>query len=277
MFVGMLTAPFMDKPLEEVIDFAETANITGLEVVSYPGSPHIDPLKLDKARIKSILEKLEDRCRVITSLAYYDVGITDPKKYKTVQENAKFVIDACAKLGVNTICMLSGFPSPGMDKIETIRKVLPKVFKPIISYAYKKKIKIALENWYQTNLQGLDTFEEMFKAIPDENFGLNYDPSHLVHQECDYLFPVREYKTRIFHTHAKDTLIDYPMKAKIGIYGKGWWRYVLPGFGVIRWGEYISHLKQSGYDSVLSIEHEDSTQSREEGFIKAGWYLEAFC
>lgn len=277
MFVGMLTTPFADQPLDKVIDFAETANITGLEVASYPGSHHIDPIKLDKNRVKAILERLEDRCRVITSLAYYDVGITDPKKYKVVQETAKRVIDSAGKLGVNTVCMLSGFPATGMSKIETIRKVLPKAFNPILSYAQKRKIRIALENWYQTNLQGLDTFEEMFRSIPNDNLGLNYDPSHLVHQECDYLFPVREYKNRIFHTHAKDTLIDYAMKAKTGIYGEGWWRYVLPGFGVIKWGEYISYLKHNGYDGVLSIEHEDSTQSREEGFIKATWHLEAFC
>jgi len=277
MFVGMLTAPFADQPLDKVIDFAETANIAGLEVIAYPGSRHIDPIKLDKSKIKSIRDKLEDRCCVITSLAYYDASITDPKRCKVVQETAKQVIASAANLGVDTVCMLGGFPATGMSKIETIRKILPKAFSPILSYARKKNVRIALENWFQTNLQGLDTFEEMFNAIPDDNFGLNYDPSHLVHQECDYLFPVREYKSRIFHTHAKDTLIDYAKKAKTGIYGEGWWRYVLPGFGVIRWGEYISHLKHNGYDGVLSIEHEDSSQSREEGFIKATWHLEAFC
>ncbi|HOK08933.1 MAG TPA: sugar phosphate isomerase/epimerase [Candidatus Hydrogenedens sp.] len=277
MFVGMLTAPFADKDLNYVIDFAETANITGLEVMTYPGSLHIDPTKLDIQRVRLIRDKLDNRNRKITALAYYDVNLTNPKKCSKVQEVAKCVIDSAKKLNVDIICMLSGFPSPGLSKVETIRQVLPKAFKPILAHAKKYKIRIALENWYQTNLQGLDTFEELFKNIPDENLGLNYDPSHLVHQECDYLLPVCEFKSRIFHTHAKDTLIDYTKKARVGIYGEGWWKYVLPGFGVIRWGEYISHLKHNGYDGVLSIEHEDTAQSIEEGFVKSAWHLESFC
>jgi sugar phosphate isomerase/epimerase len=180
-------------------------------------------------------------------------------------------------LGVRTVCMLAGFPAPKMTKLDTIRKVLPKVFKPILAHAAKKTINIALENWYMTCLQGHDTFEALFDAIPDDNFGLNYDPSHLFHQQCDHLLPVTVFKDRIFHTHAKDTLVDQAVLRRVGNQGSGWWRYVIPGFGNINWGEYISHLRQNGYDYVLSIEHEDSTQTREEGFVRGAWYLEQFC
>jgi sugar phosphate isomerase/epimerase len=55
--------------------------------------------------------------------------------------------------------------------------------------------------------------------------------------------------------------------------GDGWWRYVLPGYGRIRWGEFISALRLSGYDDVLSIEHEDISFPPEEGFEKAARYL----
>ena len=189
----------------------------------------------------------------------------------------KKVIDGAARLNVPTVCMLAGFPTKGMSKLETIREVLPKAFKPILAHARKKKINIALENWFETNLQGLDTFEALFEAIPDANFGLNYDPSHLYHQEIDHLVPVSLYKDRLFHTHAKDTLVNKAVRARVGIYGEGWWRYVIPGFGNLDWGEYISHLRQNGYDGVLSIEHEDETQSREEGFIRGAWHLEQFC
>jgi sugar phosphate isomerase/epimerase len=51
------------------------------------------------------------------------------------------------------------------------------------------------------------------------------------------------------------------------------WRYVLPGYGRIRWGEFIGTLRQIGYNGVLSIEHEDSAFPAEEGFIKAARYL----
>ena len=220
---------------------------------------------------------MSDRGLEISALAYYTCDITKPRLTQAVQAQAIRTIDAAARLDVDTVCMLCGFPAEGMSKFETIARVLPKAFKPILAHARKKKVRIALENWYATCLQGLDTFEALFEAIPDEHFGLNYDPSHLFHQECDHLLPIRLYKDRLFHTHAKDTLIDRAKRAQSGIYASGWWRYVIPGFGNINWGEYVSHLRANGYDGVLSIEHEDHTQTREEGFMRGAWFLEQFC
>lgn len=277
MKVGMLTAPFGDQELMKVLDFAETVTVECLEVVSGPKSKHIDPDKLSAARVKEIRQALEERSLEISALAYYTCDLTQPKKCAAAQAQAIKTIDAAAKLGVDTVCMLSGFSAEGMSKFETIRKVLPKAFKPILAQARKKKVRIALENWHATCLQGIDTFEAMFEAIPDENFGLNYDPSHLVHQECDHLLPIALFKDRLFHSHAKDVLIDRAKRARSGIYADGWWRYVIPGFGNIHWGEYTSHLRANGYDGVLSIEHEDRTQAREEGFARGAWFLEQFC
>ncbi|MCC6489366.1 MAG: sugar phosphate isomerase/epimerase [Candidatus Hydrogenedentes bacterium] len=277
MKVGLLTAPFGKEDLETIMNFAEDAGIPCLEVMAHPGSTHIDPLKLTAAKAEKIKGDLAERALEISALAYYTIDITNPKLAAKVQTHAQKTIDAAALLGVNTVCMLAGFPAEGMNKIETILKVLPKAFKPILAHARKKKVNIALENWFETCLQGFDTFEAMFEAIPDANFGLNYDPSHLYHQECDHLLPVSAFKDRIFHTHAKDTLVDKAKRARVGIYGKGWWRYVIPGFGNINWGEFVSHLRTNGYDGVMSIEHEDETQSREDGFMRGAWFLEQFC
>lgn len=277
MFVGMLTAPFAQEPLENVLSFAEDSGIGGLEVVAGPGSKHIDPATLKKSEAKQLCEELEARELTITALGYYDVTITNPDRVKAVQDHAKRTIDAADMLGVSTVGMLAGFPAEGMSKIDTIKNVLPKAFAPILAHAKKKGVRIALENWFATCLQGLDTFECLFEAIPDENFGLNYDPSHLVHQECDYMAPVRLYADRLFHTHAKDTLIDRSIRAQVGVYGAGWWRYVIPGFGEIKWGEYVAQLRAAGYDGVLSIEHEDGSQTREDGFVRGAYWLEQFC
>lgn len=277
MKVGMLTAPFRNEKLEDVLEFAEEASIPCLEIVAAPGSKHIDLDTFEKDRAQHIRGLLDERSLDITSLAYYDPNFTDPKNTKAFQNNAKKAIDAAALLDVDIVCMLAGFPAPGINKLETIEKVLPKIFRPILTHARKKKVKVALENWFQTCLQGLDTFDALFEAIPDENFGLNYDPSHLYHQQCDHLLPVSFYKDRIFHVHAKDTLVDQSMLRYVGNQGGGWWRYVIPGFGNINWGEFVSHLRLNGYDYVLSIEHEDATQTREEGFVRGAWYLEQFC
>ena len=276
MQVGMLTAPFGNEPLRKVLDFAEQAGIPCLEIVAHPGSKHVDPAKLNKARAENLKAALTGRGLEISSLGYY-VNTSDPKTLKDVQRHAKKTIDAAVLLGVPTVCMLAGMPAKDMSKIDTIRKVLPKVFRPIIAHAKKKNVNIALENWFATCLQGQDTFECLFDTITDANFGLNYDPSHFVHQECDHLLPVTMFADRIFHTHAKDTLVDKAKRAKTGIYADGWWRYVIPGFGNIDWGEYVSHLRMNGYDGVLSIEHEDPSQTCEEGFVRGARYLEQFC
>ncbi len=277
MKVGMLTAPFQNERLEDVLEFAEEASIPCLEVLAHPGSKHFDPLTLTKARAASLRELVGERALEISSLAFYDPTFTNPKTTKSFQAHAKKVIDAADLLDVRVVCMLAGYPAAGMSKHETIRKVLPKIFQPILAHARKKNINIALENWYMTCLQGHDTFELLFDAIPDDNFGLNYDPSHLYHQQCDHLLPITMFRDRIFHVHAKDTLIDRSMLEYVGNQGAGWWRYVIPGFGNIHWGEFVSHLRMNGYDYVLSIEHEDMTQTREEGFIRGAWHLEQFC
>jgi sugar phosphate isomerase/epimerase len=272
----MLTNPFGDETLETVLDFAEQASISCLEVASYPGSKHIDPAKLTAKRAGEIKEFLGVRGLEISALAYY-TDTCDAKRLKDIQEHSKKTIDAAAIMGVPTVCMLAGMAPEGMTKIDAIRKVLPKVWKPILAHAAKKNIRIAIENYYATCLQGLDTFECLFETIPDEHFGLNYDPSHLHHQECDHLLPISLFADRIFHTHAKDVLINRAMRARVGIYGKGWWRYCIPGFGNINWGEFVSCLSQNGYDGVMSIEHEDAFQAREGGFMRGAWHLEQFC
>lgn len=276
MKVGMLTGPFENVKLEFVMDFAEEAGIPCLEVVAHPGSKHIDPAKLTATQAGKIKQMLSDRGLQISSLAYY-TDMTEPKRVKAHQAHALKAIDAAAMLGVPTVCMLTGSAVPGMSKIDTIRKVVPNVYAPLLAHARKKQVNLAMENYFATCLQGLDTFEALFDVMKDEHFGLNYDPSHLYHQECDHLAPVSLYGKRIFHTHAKDTLVDKAKRAKVGIYGGGWWRYVIPGFGNINWGEYVSHLRANGYDGVLSIEHEDGAQTREEGFCRGAWYLEQFC
>lgn len=276
MKVGMLTAPFGKESLETVLNFARKAGISCLEVIAGPGSNHIDPARLTAKEAVQIRHALDARGLEISSLAYY-CNTTDPKQAAPIQAHAKKTIEAAAMLGVKTVCMLAGMPVEGKSKTETIRTAVPKVFKPILAHARKKKINIALENWFATCLQGLDTFECLFENVPDDNFGLNYDPSHLYHQGIDHLRPVSMFGNRIFHTHAKDTLVDQAKRSHVGIYAGGWWRYVIPGFGNICWGEYVSHLRMNGYDGVLSIEHEDGAQTREEGFIRGAAFLRQFC
>jgi sugar phosphate isomerase/epimerase len=274
--VGMLTAPFGDKPLVAVLDFARQAGIPCLEMAADPGSKHIDPGTFNAAKADEVKQMLAERNLEISALSCF-LDPCQPGGTEKFQNHARKMVDAAVLLGVPTLCMQTGMPLPNMTRINQIKQVVPKVHAPVIAYAKEKGIRIGIENWFETCLQGIDTFECLFEAIKDDNFGLNYDPSHLVHQECNHLLPVTMFAKRIFHTHAKDTLVDVEVRARVGIYGRGWWRYVVPGSGRINWGEYISYLRVNGYGGVLSIEHEDSALSREKGFVLAARHLAQFC
>lgn len=274
--VGMLTVPVMKEPFDQVLDMAKRCGIAALEVVAIPGSKHIDPMTFGPAEAETVKKMLAERGLEISSLTNYN-NPAAPGKTEEYQNAVKKMIDAAGLLGVPTVCLMGGIPPDKMNKIAMIKNLVPKIFRPILDLAKEKGIKVAFENWFMTCLQGLDTFDCLFETIPDEHFGLNYDPSHLVHQGCDYMVPVAKFSSRIFHTHAKDCLIDAQRRSYVGVLGTGWWRYVIPGYGEIKWAEYINQLRDIGYKGVLSIEHEDRTFAPEEGFRHGAQYLNQFC
>ena len=274
MHVGMLTAPFGSESLETVAKFAGEAGFVSLEVVAGPGSNHIDPAKFDDAEKARIQKILDDNGLEISSLCHYG-NVNEPGQSDDIIAHFKKTIDASVALGVDVVCGLAGHPVEGKSKAETITEIVPIVYKPVCQYAADKGVKIALENWFATCIQHLGLFDLLFETISDENFGLNFDPSHLIWQGIDYLEAVDVYADRIFHTHAKDPEMKQHVLRKIGCL-EGWWRYVIPGYGDIDWGVYVERLRGIGYDGVLSIEHEDGSQDREEGFVRGLRYLNQF-
>lgn len=275
MQVGILTAPFGDTTLDKVIQFAHAEGFGALEIACGPGSKHIDPTTITDAEIDAIKGQLAGTDVQISSLAFY-TDVVNPATRASQAQVFKKVVDTASKLDVDVICTLAGMPVEGKDRFATIREDCKAAFPPLVEYAADKGINVCLENWFATNIQNLAHFEAMFEAVPHETFGLNYDPSHLVHQEIDYLRAVDHFKDRIFHTHAKDCEIRYWERSWIGTLNGGWWRYVIPGYGLIDWGIYIAQLKRCGFDGVLSIEHEDGALGREEGFRKGLAHLKQF-
>jgi len=278
MYVGILTAPFGKETLEQVAAFAGEYGFGGLEIAAGPGSKHIDLTNFTQADADRVQDLMERRALAISSLAAY-VNNTDPDpaKRKANNEIVQKAVDAAALLGVEVVCTLAGHPVPGKSKMQTIEEECPQVFPPLLEYAAQKGVKIALENWYATNIQHLGHWQRLFEVVPNQNFGLNFDPSHLLWQEIDYIAAVERFADRIFHTHAKDTEVKESRKRWVGNQdGGGWWRYVIPGLGQVRWGEYLAALRANGYNGVLSIEHEDGAVGREEGFLIGKKYLEQF-
>lgn len=277
MQIGALTARFnaAEWPLDRIITWAGENGIDCLEIAT---PAHLNPAEFLKEKGQADLTKKLDAAGVtISSLASYSAQINDPDDSvrKAKHDAAIASIQVAESLGVDTVCLIAGFPAPGKDKMATIREDLPAIFEPILAEAERRGIRIALENWYSTNIQHLGHWRALFEVLPQDNFGLNYDPSHLYWQEIDYLDAVKEFASRIFHTHAKDVVIDDAALRSLGVLDGGWWRYTIPGTGRIPWGEYIGKLREIGYDGVLSIEHEDRTLDACEGFLLGAAHLRA--
>jgi sugar phosphate isomerase/epimerase len=273
MHVGILTAPLRTQPLETLIPWAASQNIMALEIDVRPGS-QLDASNVGDAQIENLKNLLDRHGMRISSLASYGklTGASDEVMNQDRQA-LKDAIRLAARLDVKVVCTLAGMPTPGKSKEKTILEDVPGAFQSVLELAADQGVKIALENWYATNIQHLEQWRLIFEVLPDAHFGLNFDPSHLDWQGIDVLSAIQEFRTRIFHVHAKDVSVNESKRLRVGYGNDGWWRYVLPGFGRFRWGEFITALRLNGYNDVLSIEHEDAAFAPEEGFALAARYL----
>ena len=272
MQVGILTSPFSNDSLETVIAFANEAGFAHLEVCATEDCQHFDVQ--DTARWA---ERIRGASLCITSLAaYLDISTADEGQRERNQQWLLRMIEACSQAGTDVLCCNAGLPPAAMSRGEALEQLAAPFLRRLCAQAADAGVKVALENWTATNIMHLGLWDRLFELVPDENLGLNFDPSHLLWQDIDYLAAVEQFAPRIFHTHAKDTEIVAHKRAYIGNQSSGWWRYVIPGFGEIDWGVYIGRLRDNGYDGVLSIEHEDRAWSREAGFIKGNQHLSQF-
>ncbi len=273
MFVGFLTFPLSNWKLKDLVDWASTNGFKGLEMGVSPASKQLDIDRVLSGDAGEVRRVLSGKDLQITSLAFYSVKILEnPLEQKFLEK----VLEAASILDVKVVCTLAGFPVEGKSKIRTLKEDFPKVFNPLVDKAKEQGIKIALENWFATNLQGLDHFQIALEAVPDKTLSLNFDPSHLLWQHIDYVKAVHMFGPRIHHTHAKDTEILKFKLREVGVLGEGWWRYRIPGWGSLDWSAYLTALKEVKYDSVLSIEHEDPFFSPEDGLLRGKRFLEGF-
>jgi sugar phosphate isomerase/epimerase len=295
MRLGLLTAAFPGLSLEGVADWAAANGYQALEVACWPaeegaarrysGVTHVDVDALDDAGAAAILETLGTRGLVISALAYYPNHLDpDAERRERVNEHLRKVVVAARRLGVGIVGTFVGRDQVRSvaDNLEAFSRVWP----PLVRFAGEHDVRIAIENcpmifsadeWPGgTNLAYSPAiWREMFARIPDENFGLNLDPSHLVWQMIDYLRVVRDFAPRIFHVHAKDMEIDRDGLYEQGVMsaGVGWQVPRLPGLGEVRWDRFVSALYKAGYDHVLSVEHEDRAFEGDEELVKRGFLI----
>jgi sugar phosphate isomerase/epimerase len=293
MRLGFFTAALPQMSLSEIATWAEHSGFGALEIACWPaggaerrygGVSHIDVVSLDQASARDIRRKIDDRGLVISSLGYYPNPLDpDPSVRAAAATHIKAVIDAAVLLEVEIVGTFVGADQrkSAVDNLEEFAQVWP----PLVKYARERGIKIAIENcpmlWKDTWPGGSNVayspaiWRQMFEIISDDNFGLNYDPSHLIWQMIDPIRPIYEFRERIFHVHAKDMEIDRELLYQEGVLGCGfrWAIPRLPGLGEVRWDRFMAALYATGYDFVVSIEHEDRKFEGTEELVKRGFYL----
>jgi sugar phosphate isomerase/epimerase len=295
MKLGLFTAALPNLSLEACADWAAEKGFQSIEVACWPASSdkqrryagvcHIDVDTLTDARAQEINTMLAERGLIISSLGYYPNNLhPDPEHREQVNNHLRKVITAAQKLGVGVVGTFVGRDQTRSvpDNLATFGDVWP----AIVKHAAQHNVKIAIENCpmifsYDEWPGGANLayapaiWREMFKIIPDENFGLNIDPSHLVWQFIDYERAVYDFKDRIFHAHAKDMEVNRDGLYQHGVMsaGMGWQIPRLPGLGEVRWDRFISALYAVGYDYVLSIEHEDRNFEGTEELVKRGFLI----
>ena len=294
MKLGLMTAALPDLSLDGVAAWAAENGFEMLEIACWPpgkgerryaGVTHIDVTNFDRAQANEILKIMDRYGLEISSLGYYPNPLhPDPAHRQKVIDHLQKVIVAAELLAVPIVGTFVG-----RDKNKSVEENwegFKNVWPPIVKSAAEHNVKIAIENcpmiFSNDEWPGGDNlaispaiWREMFEIIPDENFGLNLDPSHLIWQFIDYVRAVYDFGDRIFHVHAKDLRIDYEGLYQNGVMsaGMGWQIPRLPGLGDVDWSKFISALYGVGYDYVISIEHEDRAFERTEGLVKRGFLL----
>ncbi len=294
MKLGFFTAAFAGNTLEQAAEWGADSGFQAIEVACWPlekatrryaGVTHIDVNALDKSKAKEIRGMLDGYGLTISSLGYYPNPLHPEQDHReTVITHLKKVIEGAALLEVPIVGTFIG-----KDKNKTVPQNLEdyaRIWPPIVKFAKDHGVKIAIENcpmlfsydeWPGgNNLAGTPAiWRKMWEIIPDDNFGLNLDPSHLVLQMIDYERVIREFSSRIFHVHAKDLHIDREGLYNHGVLsqGMGWQVPRLPGLGDMDWAKFFAALTAVGYDYVVSIEHEDRVFEGDEDLVKRGFYL----
>jgi len=277
--LGLLTAAFPQRTLDEVAAWAGGAGFEALEIACRPGA-HLD---VESFEPDAVLELLAAHGLEISALAYYPNNLDpDDAAREAAHAHLRRVIDAAARLGVGVVCTFAGADrrAPLPENLERFRRIWP----PLVGYAEERGVRIAIENcpmvfdWEQwpsgTNLAYCPAaWDAMFEAIPSGSLGLNLDPSHLLWLQVDYERAVRDYGERILHVHAKDTEVrrDGLYRHSILSLGMGWQAARMPGRGEIDWGRFVGALREVGYDHVISVEHEDEEFEGSDDLVERGF------
>jgi len=280
MKLGFVTAIFPELDLSDVLAFAAAEDYDCVEVMCWPlgkaerkfaGVTHIDATDFTQAAADDVRALCDRHDVELSGLGYYpNLLSADEDESRLAKTHLKQVMNAAHLLGLRNVNTFVG-ADHRKNWDENLRR-FDEVWPPLIQYAEERDLYIGIENCPM-----LFTFDEwpagknlayspaiwrrMFETIGSSHFGLNYDPSHLVWMMMDYVRPLYEFRSRVFHAHAKDMRIEPDKLNDVGILGLGWSTPKIPGLGQVDWNRFVSALTDIAFDGALCVEVEDDAFS----------------
>jgi len=302
MKLGFVSAILPDLSLTEVAQFAAQAGYTCVELMCWPpgkaerryaGVTHVDVTSFSAAHADDIREVLDQAGIELSGLGYYPNPLSpDREEASHAVKHLQRLIRAAPLLGCDRVNTFVG--RNWTKSIDDNWPQFRKTWKPLVALAEEKGVKIGIENcpmfftrdeWPGGKNLAVSPaiWRRMYAEIPSPNFGLNFDPSHCIWQQMDYLKPLREFKDRLFHVHAKDVRVDRERLDDVGILATPLEYHVpkLPGLGDVQWGQFFAVLGEVGYKGPVCVEVEDrafegSLESRQAALHQSATYLRNF-
>ena len=302
MKLGLFTPVFAKLSVKDMLAKVQSLDkVKAIELGTgaWPGSDHVDVdtyLK-DKARAAEFRKMVCDAGLTISALSCHgDPLHPNAARAKTDDDIFRKTVQLAERLEVPVVVTFSGCPgdSDTATHPNWVVTPWPPEFLEVLEWQWEKKaipywtkaaafardhgVKVALEAHPGFIVYNVESALKL-RAACGENLGVNFDPSHFFWQGVDVPAAIRALGPAIFHVHAKDVYLDRQNVAVNGVLdtktyrrmAERSWLFRSVGFGhdAFEWKRIVSALRLSGYDYVMSIEHEDALASIDEGLKAA--------
>lgn len=305
--VTLFTGQWADLPLETLAQKTSEWGFDGLELACWGDHFEVDKALESDSYVRakrSLLEQyglgcwsisnhlagqavcdpIDERHKAILPPSVWGDGDPEGVRQRAAEE-MQHTASAAKLFGVDVVNGFTGsavwaklyfFPPTTQDDIEAGYVDFSQRWTPILDHFQTQGIRFGLEVHPTEIAYDIITFERALKAVNGHPaFGINFDPSHLIHQFLDPVELINAFPDRIYHAHVKDSRVQLSGRNSIlashldfGDPQRGW-DFVSPGHGDVKWDPIIRALNRIGYQGPLSIEWEDSGMDREFGAQEA--------
>ncbi len=303
--VTLFTGQWADLSIDDMARKAKEFGYQGIELACW--GDHFEVDKADEAYCaakKDLLESHDLQCFAISNhlagqavcdiiderhksiLPDYVWGDGDPAGVNhRAAEEMKATARAAQTLGVDIVNGFTGssiwhllysFPPVPESMIEDGFKQFADMWNPILDVFGECGVRFGLEVHPTEIAFDIHTAQRALEAVDNrEEFGFNFDPSHLHWQGVCPVEFIRAFPDRIYHVHIKDAIVTLDGRSGIlashlnfGEARRGW-DFRSPGRGGVNFEEIVRALNDIGYNGPLSVEWEDARMNREAGAREA--------